>query len=57
MKHAEDCPLFAMKALKEAPGSDGIPAEVYKIMFYHRPEVLVGACLHLPGKAIFVAEN
>ena len=52
-----DCPLFTMGELEEAvltmknrkaPGPDGIPAEVYKLVFRQRPELLLeafNACL------------
>lgn len=39
------CQFFSMKALvnKKAPGTDSIPAKASKLVFHHRPNLLVGA--------------
>ena len=61
---AEDCPLFSVKELeqavlsmknKKAPGPDGIPAEVYKLVFQHRPDLLLGAFNACLKEGIFPA--
>lgn len=45
-----DCPIFTMKELvpsikkkEEVPEPDGIPAELYRLVFHHRPDLLLRA--------------